>query len=135
MEQVLRSLSIHPTAAHLGQAFQGHAAVRRITEADHRLLSAAAASLALEPRARLLPEERLDVWIGEFPIEDVTADGGGQLSKVGPPYDGSGGVVRGIERQVEEDVPTVGADLRQRIRELLAWRPGKRLPSSGHRLA
>ena len=102
---------------------------------DESVLQESVLQDEVRDQIRGLSEERLDVWIGEFPIEDVTADGGGQLSKVGPPYDGSGGVVRGIERQVEEDVPTVGADLRQRIRELLAWRPGKRLPSSGHRLA
>lgn len=63
VEQIIRSLSLRPTAAHLGQAFQGHAAVRRITAADHAVLSAAAADLSLEPRARLLPEERLEAAV------------------------------------------------------------------------
>lgn len=52
-----------------------------------------------------ITEEEMHELIGEFPVEDVSADGGGQLTEVGPPYDGSGGVVRGTERWVEEDHP------------------------------
>lgn len=60
VEQVIRALSIRPTAVPLGRAFQGHAAVRHITAADHAVLAAATADLTPEPRARLLPEERLE---------------------------------------------------------------------------
>jgi 5-methylcytosine-specific restriction enzyme A len=60
VEQVIRSLSIPANAEILGRAFQGHAAVRRITETDHQILSIASKNLELEPRARILPEEKLE---------------------------------------------------------------------------
>lgn len=62
-EQVLRSLSIKANATRLGQSFEGHAAVRTLTEADQQVLTALATNLALEPRARLLPEERLEALL------------------------------------------------------------------------
>jgi hypothetical protein len=60
VDPVVRSLSCRVRAAAMGQAFQGHAAVRALTVADHQVLVAAAAELSLEPRARILPEERLE---------------------------------------------------------------------------
>lgn len=59
--QTIRALSCRTNARVLGQSFQGKAAVRRLTLEDHRLLSLAARDLPLEPRARLIPEERLEV--------------------------------------------------------------------------
>jgi 5-methylcytosine-specific restriction enzyme A len=47
----------------LGRAFQGHAAVRRITDTDHRILAAYAERLPPDPRARLVPEERLEALV------------------------------------------------------------------------
>ncbi|MBU1429529.1 hypothetical protein KKF91_03105, partial [Myxococcota bacterium] len=44
----------------LGGAFQGAAAVREIDEVAHMALRAYAADLPLEPRAQLIPEERLE---------------------------------------------------------------------------
>jgi 5-methylcytosine-specific restriction enzyme A len=60
---LIRNLSVRAGGSVLGQAFQGHAAVRRITEDDHRRLTAYAAALPLDPRARLVPEERLEALI------------------------------------------------------------------------
>jgi len=60
-EAVIRSLSCSPSSAVLGMAFQGRAAVRALLPEDHYLLSAYARDLALEPRARLLPEEHLEL--------------------------------------------------------------------------
>jgi len=60
VEQIIRSLSCRASAPILGQSFQGNAAVRLITLEDHRILSLVARNLPLEPRARLLPEERLE---------------------------------------------------------------------------
>ena len=60
IEQIIRSLSCRAKAANLGQSFQGWAAVRQITPEDHLILAAAARGLPLEPRARILPEERLE---------------------------------------------------------------------------
>ena len=60
VEQVLRSLSLRPKDGPLGRSFQGHAAVRTITGADHAILAAASEDLPREARARLLPEERLE---------------------------------------------------------------------------
>jgi hypothetical protein len=59
-EKVLRELSCRTDAAVLGKSFQGHAAVRRLNLWDHRMLAAASHDLPREPRARILPEERLE---------------------------------------------------------------------------
>lgn len=60
---VVRSLRIPTGGNVLGQAFQGHAAVRRISSQDHAVLAAYARALPKEPRARLLPEERLETLL------------------------------------------------------------------------
>lgn len=56
----MRSLSVRANAPILGQSFQGRAAVRPITREDHQILAVVAKHLPREPRARLLPEERLE---------------------------------------------------------------------------
>lgn len=63
VEQVIRKLSPTTNARYLGQSFQGHAAVRRLTEQDHLILSSLSRELPLEPRARILPEERLEAML------------------------------------------------------------------------
>lgn len=60
LDPILRALSLQVRARSIGQAFQGHAAVRRITAADDELLQAHARGLLPEPRARLIPEERFE---------------------------------------------------------------------------
>lgn len=60
---LVRSLSIRARGDALGRAFQGHAAVREIADSDHQVLSAYAHELPLEPRARLVPEERLEALL------------------------------------------------------------------------
>lgn len=63
IEQVIRSLSLKTGAVYLGQSFQGGSAVRRINTADHLALTAVAKHLPLEPRACILPEEKLEAII------------------------------------------------------------------------
>ena len=60
---LIRGLSVRAGAAVLGQSFQGRAAVRRLTPADHQVLAEYARGLPREPRARLLPEEELEARI------------------------------------------------------------------------
>jgi 5-methylcytosine-specific restriction enzyme A len=60
---LIRGLSIQAGGDVLGRAFQGHAAVRAITLGDHRTLASYAARLEDEPRARLIPEERLEALL------------------------------------------------------------------------
>lgn len=60
IEQIIRGLSCRVNANVLGRSFQGQAAVRLITFEDHQVLSAFAKELQLEPRARILPEEKLE---------------------------------------------------------------------------
>ena len=60
---LIRRLSVKSNASVVGRSFQGHAAVRRLTAADHQLLMEYARYIPLEPRARLLPEERLEARI------------------------------------------------------------------------
>lgn len=63
VEQIIRNLSPTANARYLGQAFQGGAAIRVLTQEDHQLLSAVSKNLPLEVRARILPEERLEAAI------------------------------------------------------------------------
>jgi 5-methylcytosine-specific restriction protein A len=54
---------VEAKAEWLGRSFQGKAAVRVLGESDHMRLLAYAEPLPLEPRARLLPEERLEALL------------------------------------------------------------------------
>jgi 5-methylcytosine-specific restriction protein A len=58
---LVRDLGVAAKAAILGRAFQGHAAVRPIGNAQHLRLLAYAEALPLEPRARLLPRPRVAI--------------------------------------------------------------------------
>lgn len=60
IEQIIRSLSCKVDARILGHSFQGLSAVKLITQQDNLVLQAAARNLQLEPRARILPEEKLE---------------------------------------------------------------------------
>lgn len=60
LDPLIRALSLRVQAGVIGQAFQGGAAVRSITAADHAVLEAHATALLPEPRARLIPEERFE---------------------------------------------------------------------------
>lgn len=63
---------------------------------------------------------------GELPLDDISADGGGQLTQVGPPYDGSGGVVRGVERWLQSDASLWS--VRSAARRVGAWVAGRSRP-------
>ena len=63
VSELIRRLSVKVSAPVVGQSFQGHAAVRRLTPADHQVLAEYARHLPPEPRARLLPEEELEARI------------------------------------------------------------------------
>jgi len=65
ISSLIQTFSISARGKNLGQAFQGHAAIRRLAKSDHQLLSAYAHALAHEPRARLLPEETLEYYLAE----------------------------------------------------------------------
>lgn len=58
-EPLIRALSIRAGATRLGQAFQGHAAVRRLSGADHRFLASLADDLPLRPSAVPRPPHSL----------------------------------------------------------------------------
>jgi 5-methylcytosine-specific restriction protein A len=60
---LIRSLSLRAGGDVLGRAFQGHAAVRAISQRDHEVLQAYASKLPSEQRARLIPEERLEALL------------------------------------------------------------------------
>lgn len=74
VEHVVRQLSLRTQAQYLGRSFQGRAAVRHITEQDHRLLARFAQDLPLEPRARILPEERLEAALLTDQSREVVYD-------------------------------------------------------------
>src|SRR5688572_2681557 len=59
-EPLLRALSVKARGQRLGQSFQGHAAVRAISEADHRLIAEFAAYLPVLDRVALYPEDEFE---------------------------------------------------------------------------
>ena len=63
ISELISRLSVKANAPVIGRSFQGHAAVRRLTPADHQVLVEYARHLPLEARARLLPEEELEARI------------------------------------------------------------------------
>ena len=63
ISDLIRRLSVKAIAPVIGRSFQGHAAVRRLTRADHQVLVEYARHLSREPRAHLLPEEMLEARI------------------------------------------------------------------------
>ena len=60
---LIRSLDVEAHAKVLGRSFQGWAAIRPLSDADHMRLLSYAECLPDEPRARLLPEERLEALL------------------------------------------------------------------------
>lgn len=69
---LIRSLSVAAKADVLGRSFQGRAAIRALSESDHLRLLDYAKTLPLEPRARLLPEERLEALLQAGDEDAVT---------------------------------------------------------------
>ena len=63
ISDLVRQLSVRANAQVLGKSFQGNAAVRQLTPADHQVLTEYARHLRPEPRARLIPEEELEARI------------------------------------------------------------------------
>jgi len=63
LESIIRNLSIKTNASILGRAFQGLAAVRKLSNEDHQILLTYSKNLELETRARLLPEEKLEALL------------------------------------------------------------------------
>jgi hypothetical protein len=59
-EPLIRALSVRPAGRHFGQAFQGHAAVRTISEVDHRRLAEFAIYLPVLDRVALYPEDEFE---------------------------------------------------------------------------
>ncbi len=59
-DPVIRALGIRAAGVRLGQSFQGHAAVRTISEDAHRLLSECARDLPVLPRVALYPEDEFE---------------------------------------------------------------------------
>lgn len=59
-EPLIRSLNVRAHGEYLGQSFQGHAAVRSITAADHRLLTAFARNLPVLDRVGIYPEDEFE---------------------------------------------------------------------------
>ena len=63
VEALVRSLGIPARGTRLGQSFQGHAAVRVISEAAHRILTDFTLDLPLLPRVAIYPEDEFEARI------------------------------------------------------------------------
>jgi 5-methylcytosine-specific restriction enzyme A len=59
-EPLVRALGITARSRHLGQSFQGYAAVRKISATDHSLLAAFADSLVVLERVGIYPEDEFE---------------------------------------------------------------------------
>jgi 5-methylcytosine-specific restriction enzyme A len=57
---VIRALDIRTGGARLGQSFQGHAGVREISDADHRILKEFSRDLTIVPHAAIYPEDEFE---------------------------------------------------------------------------
>lgn len=108
IEQVIRSLSCRTGAPVLGQSFQGGAAVRAITAQDHLILTTVARELPPEPRARLLPEERLEATVLLGDPEAVAA-----LLREEEP-----GIAEERREYLYRQAPTRNRDLARELQEL-----------------
>ncbi|MBA2668812.1 MAG: HNH endonuclease [Gemmatimonadetes bacterium] len=108
VEQIIRSLSVTTRAAHLGQSFQGLRAVKPLSIADHQVLVEAARDLPLEPRARILPEERLEAALLLGDREAVY-----QLIREENP-----GVARERQRYLYQAAPVRNRSLAEQLHEL-----------------
>ncbi|HEX6270558.1 MAG TPA: HNH endonuclease [Anaerolineales bacterium] len=71
VHNVIRSLSCTVNATILGHSFQGLSAVKRISQTDAEILRMLAKELPLEPRARILSEDKLEAMLLLGDIEAV----------------------------------------------------------------
>lgn len=60
VDPLVRSLDLRASARRLGQSFQGPAAVRRLSEADHLLLAEYARDLPVTAHAAIYPEDEFE---------------------------------------------------------------------------
>src|SRR5690606_15155772 len=63
VEPLIRALGIPVRGARLGQSFQGHAAVREISEAAHRMLQQFASDLPRLAAAAIYPEDEFEAML------------------------------------------------------------------------
>jgi 5-methylcytosine-specific restriction enzyme A len=120
VSQLIRGLDLEAKADVLGRSFQGKAAVRPLGEKDHIRLLAYAENLPLEPRARLLPEERL-----EAPLL-----AGDEAAVAGLLRDEPAGIAEERRRYLMSVVPRRDRDLVEELRtlyngecQLCGWAP------------
>jgi|SRR6185437_13755480 len=59
-EPLIRALGIRASGAHLGQSFQGGAAVRRVSEAAHQTIAEFAREIPTLPTAAIYPEDEFE---------------------------------------------------------------------------
>lgn len=71
IENVIRNLSCKANARILGQSFQGLSAIKLMSPADADVLRMLAGELSLEPRARILSEDKLEAMLLLGNIEAV----------------------------------------------------------------
>lgn len=72
VDHLVRELGVRASSPRLGQSFQGHAAVRMISEEAHRLLSTYAAELPVLDRVAIYPEDEFEArLVHEEPVKDL----------------------------------------------------------------
>jgi 5-methylcytosine-specific restriction protein A len=105
---LIKGLAVEANAAVLGRSFQGRAAVRPLSDANHVRLLSYAERLPLEPRARLLPEERLEALL--------LAGDEGAVSRL--LRDEPAGIAEKRRRYLMTEVATRDRDLVEQLREM-----------------
>ena len=68
VEPVVRELGVSTASPSLGRSFQGHAAVRRLSEEAHRILSAYSGDLPVLERVAIYPEDEFEARL----VHDVS---------------------------------------------------------------
>jgi hypothetical protein len=78
VEPVIRQLSVATRSRYLGQSFQGHAAVRSLTPADHQVLATFATGLPILERVAFYPEDAFEARLihGDAAREMVIPEAG-----------------------------------------------------------
>lgn len=111
-EPLIRRLSPLTRADSLYHSFMGPGSVRRLTEQDHQLLSAAARDLPEEPRAQLLPEDTLETVLY----------GGDRQAATAYVREQAHGLSSSRQRTITREVPERNRTLVEQLRQLYEGR-------------
>jgi 5-methylcytosine-specific restriction enzyme A len=71
IEPLIRTLSVQSNADILGRSFQGHAAVRKLTESDHQILVEFTRNLPVLEQVSFYPEDEVEAKLIHADLEEI----------------------------------------------------------------